>query len=500
MQQAPSRVARPHSSGSAAPCSVREAWAWLPLLPLLLTLPRAELRPFSAAPSAAAVLSRAGNCCAGEAPAAPGDEASPEPLAAAPAAETSDECAAAQLHIQRLSRYKGRPQQPSPTGFEETATGMSPFSEGRPSTSPTASAPAAEGSRKSPELLEEADETAAELLRAAAASVLRPAARLGHSAAPLAPQPLEWPAAPVRQEDLDGHDAEASTELRHEAAAILREAALVQEGAIVVIRQNARLKKANARLHRKLMLLQTHATHKAADTTRPGQHAIDATTLVFFLIGSSVAVACAMLCASAAAVKTCDALPASPASSVGTRRRAPRLFGFSMRTGDDMEAWSGSDHRDSSGWQVARIWCWCCEGLFHSLEWCCCGCSQTTRLVMFAELVVFGIGMAVLWHLGWVQPVLKEVAVYVYIVFGFIAALMLLLIEGWQHIQNMLHRGFKGLDFVHERIDALHRVVRVDSISGLPQQVRRQVCTNSAESSDQDIDIPTTGQRPSGCC
>mmetsp|Transcript_56174 Transcript_56174/g.162779 ORF Transcript_56174/g.162779 Transcript_56174/m.162779 type:complete len:471 (+) Transcript_56174:169-1581(+) len=103
-----------------------------------------------------------------------------------------------------------------------------------------------------------------------------------------------------------------------------------------------------------------------------------------------------------------------------------------------------------------RIW-YC---LFRCCGVCCV--SWETLLQMSSFLVLYAIGFAGLWHYGLIQPFLRQLVVYIYVVAGVLAILMAVLYEIWASVKAALDEAQGAIRYMHDKVD------HVSSMIGVP--------------------------------
>lgn len=106
------------------------------------------------------------------------------------------------------------------------------------------------------------------------------------------------------------------------------------------------------------------------------------------------------------------------------------------------------------------------EDLVGSCKTCCCyicvSCSWEAFIATCSLLVVTGLVGALLWHLGYIQPVLKQLVVYLYIAVVLLAILLVGGLEASVKLQkhsqsytDLLFDGMGTMNDLHTKIDSV---------------------------------------------
>mmetsp|Transcript_40989 Transcript_40989/g.117764 ORF Transcript_40989/g.117764 Transcript_40989/m.117764 type:complete len:611 (+) Transcript_40989:211-2043(+) len=90
-------------------------------------------------------------------------------------------------------------------------------------------------------------------------------------------------------------------------------------------------------------------------------------------------------------------------------------------------------------------------------RFCCCCCSCSVEVVVRCALffALWGIGAAALWHWGMIQPFLRQIVVYGYVLVGILAVLMMCLMEMTNGIKKMAEKASQSVEYVHDKVDGL---------------------------------------------
>lgn len=93
-----------------------------------------------------------------------------------------------------------------------------------------------------------------------------------------------------------------------------------------------------------------------------------------------------------------------------------------------------------------------CRGAVKTLsgpfKMLCCSCSRDSMMAAFIVFAFFAAGLAVLWHLGYLQPILKTLVVYVYLFFFFVVFIVLVLAELGRRFADKVDAGFEAVHFI----------------------------------------------------
>lgn len=128
---------------------------------------------------------------------------------------------------------------------------------------------------------------------------------------------------------------------------------------------------------------------------------------------------------------------------------------------------------------IPHAWICCC---------CCrtCWCSWETMMHMWCFLVFYMLGAAALWHFGLIQPFLRQIVVYVFVLMGVLAVIMAMMYEIWLGMKKAIDEGRKTIVFVHDKID------NVLAMLGMPQDDEDL----NSSSDDSDPGAPKKPRRP----
>jgi len=112
----------------------------------------------------------------------------------------------------------------------------------------------------------------------------------------------------------------------------------------------------------------------------------------------------------------------------------------------------------SSIWSITSF----CVG---AVEFCCGCCSFRTTMMIFAFLAVWGAGIAVLWHHGIVQPLLQQILVYGYVIFGVLTVIGIVVVELMQTAMVAFRLVHQTVEFLHDKIDDLLDLVGLEKMA-----------------------------------
>lgn len=153
--------------------------------------------------------------------------------------------------------------------------------------------------------------------------------------------------------------------------------------------------------------------------------------------------------------------------------------------------------------------CLCVDG-FQSWICCCCGCrcSPPTLLASVIFAALWSAGVAVMWHFGIMQPFVKQLVVYLYIMLGMAVVLAIALMEAWNTLGAMFQEVLFVVDWTHRKInEILKRIGLEDMEAASPAAVVTSVedmgllsGPPADEASPQSDSVSRTARAPTSCC
>jgi len=118
---------------------------------------------------------------------------------------------------------------------------------------------------------------------------------------------------------------------------------------------------------------------------------------------------------------------------------------------------------------------------------CCCTCSPEVALRALAFFAFWSLGAAVLWHFGMIQPFLKQIIVYGWVLVGALAVVILWFMEMVAGIKHLVKKAFKTVDYVHDKIDELLDTMGLSkSVDHNPKRLAGDIDDEMSSDSDEE--------------
>merc|ERR1719183_527579 len=111
--------------------------------------------------------------------------------------------------------------------------------------------------------------------------------------------------------------------------------------------------------------------------------------------------------------------------------------------------------------------------------------------------MVWGVGVAVMWHYGIVQPFLKQILVYMYILLGILLLLIIVAVQVYLRLWGTLDQGLEVIDFIHDKVDDLMVVLHLQpkrSKGGEKADAGKDGAQDD-EDKEEDADFPPPRER-----
>jgi len=117
-----------------------------------------------------------------------------------------------------------------------------------------------------------------------------------------------------------------------------------------------------------------------------------------------------------------------------------------------------------------------------ALHYCFCGCSFPVLIASWVFVACWSAGIVLLWHLGIVQPFLKQILVYVYFVIGIASMAAIVIAESMSHFTALFEQAYATVQFVHDKVDDVLEAIGLDTLEGTPTNPNQ--ASQGADSSD----------------
>jgi len=206
--------------------------------------------------------------------------------------------------------------------------------------------------------------------------------------------------------------------------------------------QNEQLRRQTKQLERLVGLRQVGAKAATAQELRGAK-------LVILL--STAVVGCVLLLTVVACV-----LHNQSTSKQGASARSPKALGLVGLAHDpDLDGPLKQEVASSTSSSFRLCPCGLCG--------CCgCCCRGHTAVLLWTFIFIWSGGMAVLWKFGIVQPFIKQMGVYMYLVLFCVCISGIICYEVWSHVRGALAEAYHVLTFIHDKIDDLMQLAGLE--------------------------------------